>query len=98
MIGPVVESLSQRAIDQRALSLLHIDLLHLEEVIDVENHIFLQGLILADDEPEVQLPLFGVLSEENLEDERSPILLGLLYCVSLLGKPLDEGGEDDEVV
>ena len=41
LISPIVESLSQGAIYERALPFLYIDFLDLEEIVNVEDHIFL---------------------------------------------------------
>jgi hypothetical protein len=98
LVCPIVECLSERAIDQRALSFLHVDLFNFEEIVDVEDYILLEGFIIADDESEVELSLLGVFGEENLEDERTAILFCLLYGVCLLCEAFYEGGEDDKVV
>jgi hypothetical protein len=80
------------------LPLLYVDLVHSEEVINVENNILLKGLVFAHNETKVQLPLLRVFTKVYLKDERSSNLLRLFYCVCFLCEALNERGENYEVI
>ena len=69
IISPITVRLSQWSIDQRPYPFLHVEIVHLKKVINIENYILFYIFIFTDDKAEIQIFLPWQFGEGNIKQE-----------------------------